>query len=716
MGQSFQLTVAPSGIATLGYSLPCDPVDKFTARTMRELERYLTTLDGTTSIHTLLVRRTAIVADQTRHMKQDASLQDRPWSLKDFAARGQKVLNKLSSFPFPTVAVINGPCMGAELELALACTFRVATDDAYTKLGFPEVQFGVIPGLGGTQRLPRLIGFQHALRMIVDGEQVGARKAREWGLVDLVCPVVHLPDALQAFIAQLESPRGREKIRKHRQRDWLHRFTEENWIMRRLVSKRYRNRLARRGDGDFAPLRALELIGHTAHEDMATGLEQEAKEFAQLSETRAAKNLARLYDNRKYLQQHDLVPCESAPPRPRGIAIVGENRMGRDFARLATRAKVPVFDGLDIENITDQKRSDLAGVDIVLEAMDEDPQVKQGVLRKLEQHVSSRCLLISLSSFLPVRDSSMAIDHPDRCLGISLSADSHPGALAEIIRGPQTDAAALALAVRFVQQLQCMPVIVNDSAGYIVGRIQFAMLNETLRLIAEGAGPVQIDRAMRGFGMRWGPCQILDRMGLGDAWYGGKVMESSYGDRFRWDELLDYLCNEYGLGCDGNPGIYVSQNGRLTVNPKFRELLRDYRDYTRRSELPFVANEVRERLLLVVVNEAFRCLDEGLISNHEYLDLAIVHGMGFPGARGGPLAYAEATGFEVVCRRLKILEEQHTKRFHPCRLLTRMVDSAALSIRKEEESVVRAESQTPINHPVPLPTIPRLKKKLPLAI
>ncbi len=716
MGQAFQLTVNQSGIATLGFDLPRDPVEQFNARIMRELSYYLNSLKGTTSVRAMVVRRVEINANEATVVP--SKLQDRPWSVEELSARGQELLSRLAALPFPTVAVLDGHCLGPELEFALACTYRVATSDPDTRLGLPNIEYGLIPCLGGTQRLPRLVGFEHALRMIVDGARVNGRTALKWGLADTCCPRAHLVDALPAFLVKIQTTRGRADILDHRRPRLLTRLAHDNWLSRRILVERYRQRLVARSPGlRTAPLRALELLRATLKDRLDHGLMLEAKEYSRLAETRTAKELLRLHHTEHQLRQLPVHQGYHPTVKINSIGIIGDGAVGKLVEQLTTNCGIPTRTVEVADLPTEGDCHQFAGVDIVVETAVEDPQVKKEYLQRLEQAVRDDCMLVTTTGFLPLAALGQGLKHAGRLIGMNFLPDTARGPLVEIVRGPQTRSEYIVAATELARRLGYTPLIAQGTAGFVVNRLRLALFNETIHLLADGADPLFIDKVMRDFGMRRGPCVQLDCMGLGEVWYAGKVLEGNLGKRFRWNEMLGFLCNEHGLGSDTKPGIFIRRHGRLQVNPRFSKLTEEYRAYVGRSPRYFSKAAVRDRLSLVVVNEAFHCLAEGIVRNHKYLDYAAVSGGAFAALHGGPLTWAESVGLDFACRQLTELELQHGSRFEPNSVLVHMVNNAAIYIRREEDESLLS-TPTPIMHPEPLPStrVPAKQNQLRLAI
>jgi 3-hydroxyacyl-CoA dehydrogenase/enoyl-CoA hydratase/3-hydroxybutyryl-CoA epimerase len=630
------------------------------------------------------------------------------------SAAGQRLFDKLAALSAVTVAVIEGPCLGGGLELALACDYRQALDNPNTQFGFPEIELGILPAWGGTQRLPRLVGLERALQMILGRTRLDVPEALRWGLIDEVVTkqpvdptaarryglaeeVVKRPQDFQ--VAQFRLPAG-----KRRRTSWLRRglrglLIDSTALGRRLAFRGAERVLRRRVPDDMpAPWEALRAIRVGLTEGMEAGLAYECEAVGRLAMTPACRNLVQLFFQREEARK----PAEASGGEPaiQRVGVVGAGTMGAGIAQLAA---VRGFDvvvhevnqaALDagMGRITallnqaaqrgvlsaDEARRKLAAlgktttwegfgeVDLVVEAVVEDLGVKQSVFRELERRTRPDAILASNTSSLTIEPLQQGLAHPERVAAVHFFNPVHKMPLVEVAQTPATDRHVTARLTRWAAALGKTPVVVADSPGFLVNRILMPYLNEAVQLVTEGMPVSAVDAVMRRFGMPMGPLELLDQVGLDVAAHIAGAMRPLVGDRFPENAALEQMCRRGWHGQKSGAGFYRYEGRKKKVHEEALAVLRPSSPGT--GEEPATA---RDRMVLLMCNEAAVCLGEGLAARADVIDLAMVLGTGWAPHRGGPLRYAADRGAAEVVRVLAALAQRLGPRFEPCAELRR---------------------------------------------
>ncbi len=614
---------------------------------------------------------------------------------------GQSAINRVESFGKPVVAAIHGACLGGGLELALACTYRIATDDPATRIGLPEVQLGIIPATGGCQRLPRLIGLQPALDMILAGKAVPASRARRLGIVD---ELVH-PSILDR-VASETAGRLADGWKPGRHRLSVRRLaTDRNPVGRRMIFAAARKQVQRKTCGHYpAPVAALQAVEHGLTHGMEAGLDIEATLFAELAIGGVSRNLVRLFFATTALKKDAGVEGDVPPTGSvASVAVIGAGFMGaaiggvavlqagtdvrfrdRDLRSVAgglRAARAMLDDQLERRRITGlehrRRRSLLSGTDgwdgfgltdLVIEAVYEDLALKRQVFREIETRVRDDCILASNTSTIPISQVADAVARPERVLGMHFFSPVDKMPLLEIIASERTEPWATATAVRYGRALGKTVIVVGDRPGFWVNRILAPYLNEAGRLLAEGVPVETIDRAMVRFGFPVGPVTLLDEVGLDVAHKASRVLHEAFGARLQPTDGLTRMLEDGRLGRKNRRGFYrYEDDKRREVDLAAYEIIGAGAD-------PDVSREdVQARLVFAMLNEAVLALDEGVVRSARDGDVGAVFGMGFPAFRGGPLRYLDELGLSDAVDTLRDLARAYGDRFAPAPRLVAMM-------------------------------------------
>jgi 3-hydroxyacyl-CoA dehydrogenase/enoyl-CoA hydratase/3-hydroxybutyryl-CoA epimerase len=614
---------------------------------------------------------------------------------------GQELLARLESLRVPVVAAIHGACLGGGLETALACRYRICTDHPKTTFALPEVQLGLIPGLGGTQRLPRRVGLQAALDMILTGRSVRAKRALQIGLVDeMVHPAILREIALDRARALAD---GRREARGRGIGGATSILLEHNPIGRRVVFKKARQSVLEKTHGHYpAPLAALEAVQAGYAHGVEHGLREEARLFGEVAMTSVSRQLVFLFFASNALKKDAGVP--EPAPRPRDVERLGvlgagllgagitavaiqqgtlvrlkdtdSARLGKGLAaargvlqervrrRQVTRRELD--DWMSLVGVTTDY-SGFESVDLVIEAVFEDFALKHRVLEEVEPVLDPSAVYASNTSTIPIARIAEAARHPERVLGMHFFSPVHRMPLLEVIAAPSTSPEATATAVAYGKRLGKTVIVVNDGPGFYTTRTLSAYINEAGRLLDDGASVDAIDRALVDWGFPVGPLALLDEVGIDVGGKVAQVLSDALGGRIAPSEALAKVVASGRTGRKGASGFYrYDQDGkRGAVDQSVYQII----GLPRRD---IDAAEITERCVLAMVNEAIHCLEERILRSPRDGDVGAVFGIGFPPFRGGPFRYVDSIGAAQIVERLEDLDLRYHPRFRPAELLLDM--------------------------------------------
>ncbi len=575
---------------------------------------------------------------------------------------GQNIFNQIEDLKIPTVALIDGVCLGGGLELSLACDFIVVSDSSKTKLGLPEVMLGVLPGFGGTYRLPIKVGLTESLDLILSGKQVDAKKAIKLGLADAIMPK-------ERFLTLASQILKGKYIRGQKNRSFVSNMME-TVLMRKVIFQKAREKVLGQTKGFYpAPLKILDHLEKSFGHPRKEYLQNEAQAFAQLSQTTQSKNLQHVFfltDHAKKVDKN-----KEISPVNRG-AVLGAGTMGGGIAwLLAEQNLYPVMkdinkSGLELglkqaaqnfksalkrkkisEDDYARKMSSITptvnfenfrSVDLVIEAIVEDMNLKKKVFKEVEGYVSQQCLLTSNTSSLSVAEMASILSHPDRFAGLHFFNPVHKMPLVEIITHDKVSDKTIESLYQWVLKAKKTPVVVKDGPGFLVNRILGAYLNEAAYLFEEGVSISDIDQAATDFGMPMGPMRLMDEVGLDVAKKVGQVLFDGLGVRMKANSLSSRLVEMGLLGKKNSKGFYIYGTDGQVKEPN-SEL-----SALQKNKKSLDVQHVQMRLILPMINEAASCLEDGIVSSASQIDLALIYGIGFPPFRGGLLKFSDDQG------------------------------------------------------------------------
>ncbi len=690
------------GVATIEFNHPDAKVNILTGDVLRQFNIFVTQAENDPLVKVLVIRsgkKDVFIAGAD--IKEIEGI-TKPEDGETKARFGQDIFNHLEDLNMPTVAVIDGVTLGGGCELALACRYRIATVNEKIKIGLPEVNLGILPGFGGTYRLPRVIGISQALGIILGARTVSVNDALKLGLVDRLIPQENLEEGLKNFINEIKDSPARKKQFLRRPKGFQ-RFMDDSFIGHVLAFEMAGKNVRAQAKGFYpAPLKALDVMRETFGTTREKVLAAEAKGFGQLVVGDVCKNLIKVF----YLTERykKLMPPECADLKPRNIrhcGVLGAGVMGGGIAQIlsynniAARMKDVNYDALakglqaasKVFNQLVQKRklkpplavgkmlqittsvdySGFGNVDCVIEAVVEKMEIKKKVFSEVSQAVAPGTLMFTNTSALSVTEMAKSVSDPTRMLGFHFFNPVHRMPLVELVWTKDTSAQTMADALGLVRRLGKTPIIVKDSPGFLVNRILLAYINEAGYILQEGGGISMIDRLMKDFGMPMGPLTLSDEVGLDVGVKVLHILHEGLGDRFKPAEIFETISQKGFLGKKSGTGFYLHNTKNKMTNPEI-EKLRKLRIFTKDEE-----RVAKDRMILVMINEAARCLQDKIIDEPDTVDVGMILGTGFPPFRAGLLHYADQLGIENVVDSLHMLAEKlEAKRFEPCAYLLDM--------------------------------------------
>ena len=700
---AFRLDVAADGLGILTFDLPDEKVNKLSREVFGELAEILVRLSQDPRVRSLLVR-----SGKTDVFIAGADLKEftkiGPDEISAASARGQALFEQLARLPFPTVAAINGACLGGGTEFALACDYRVMSDAFTSRIGLPEVRLGIFPAWGGCVRLPRLIGLTAALDLILTGNQLDARRAKRVGLVDEAVPRAMFEDFARRF-ARSKSGTGKRAARRAR-RPPLVSALEATPVGRRIIFEKARKKVLAETGGHYpAPVEAIAVIEESWGLPVEAALEVESRRIANVFGGEVQRNLLNLFFATDQVKKETGVDDPAVRPREvTRMGVLGAGLMGGGIAQLAADRGLParmkdvqpqalahgfaaaaaIFrEAVRKRRLTEREMtlrmarlsgtldySGFAKCEVTVEAVVEKLEVKRAVLAEWETVVPATAIFASNTSTLPIAQIAAAAARPDPVAGMHFFNPVHRMPLVEVIRGEKSSDETIATIFSLAKKLGKTPVVVRDLPGFLVNRIIAPYLSEAVRLVREGCRIEDVDRVMTDFGMPVGPLALLDDIGLDVAVKAGEVLQAAFPQRIKsgGDEALVAAGR---LGRKSGAGFYDYAEGKRGGPAKAAyETLRA----EPKPEPPFPPDVIESRLLLPMVNEAAFCLEDGVVGSPGKLDLAMILGTGFPPYTGGLLRWADSLGLTRVRSLLEELTGSFGPRFEPARSIRRLAD------------------------------------------
>ena len=691
--KAFNLKIDEQNIAWLGIDVPNEKMNTLQAAFADEMKAIFAQLKDSSGLKGLIVhslKPNNFVAGADVRMLEACKTAPEAEAL---ARQGQELFQQLSDLPYPVVAAIHGPCLGGGLELALACDFRVCSDDDATRLGLPEVQLGLLPGSGGTQRLPRLIGLLPSLDLILTGKQLRAKKAKKLGVVDACVPQTILLDVAKQFVEKGKK-RAKQKVTTKEK------LLSGSGLGRKFVFEQAAKKTHEKTRGNYpATVAILQVIQHGLEKGMKQGLELEAKRFGELVMRNESKALRSIFFATTEMKKE--TGSEAKPSKVGMVGALGGGLMGAGISHVSVaKAKVPVrikdvsndgvlnalkynyklFDKQRKRRILSKaqlqsKMLQLSGgtdftsfnrTDVVIEAVFEDLSLKQQMVADIEANAKPETIFATNTSSLPIHKIAEKAQRPENIVGLHYFSPVEKMPLVEVIPHESTSEETIATVVALAKKQGKTPIVVKDQAGFYVNRILAPYMNESAHILLANEPIDKIDTALLDFGFPVGPITLLDEVGVD---IGAKIMPilvAELGARFKGPDVFDVLLNDGRKGRKSGKGFYTYKGKKKEVDKSVYKLLK----LTPESKLS--DNDIALRCVLPMLNEAVRCLDDGIIRSPRDGDIGAIFGIGFPPFLGGPFRYMDQFGLKELVEKMNQFAEKYGDRFAPCDgLLTR---------------------------------------------
>lgn len=611
------------------------------------------------------------------------------------AEAGQKIFNRIEDLKIPTIACVHGVCLGGGMELSLSCSKIIATDAKGTMMGLPEVKLGLIPGFGGTFRLPKKVGLPTALDMILTGKTLNGKKAKRAGLVEEIYPVER--------ILEYAPKHFKTKAKKKSFKDSLEEMATDNVLTKKIIFQKARENVLKKTKGFYqAPLKILDVMEAGMLKGRTSYLAAESQAFGELCVSDQSKNLQHIFFMVEGAKKYPHSTGAELPKLERG-ACLGAGTMGGGIAWLmANNGMKPIMKDLNpaglelglkqsssnfmgavkrrkmsFEDFEKKQRSistqtDYRGfprVDLLIEAVVENMDIKKKVFAEVEKEVHPKTLLTTNTSSLSVQEMAQALEDNSRFAGLHFFNPVHRMPLVEIIKHDGVSNETIEALYNWVLKVKKTPVVVNDGPGFLVNRILMPYMNEAGFLIEEGVSMKDIDDACLNFGMPMGPCRLLDEVGIDVGQKVAKIIHDGLGDRAKSSSLSGRLVEKDFLGKKNGKGFYLyDEKGKVTgANPEAQALFP-------KASKKMTEVEIQKRIFLPMINEAATVLTDKIVETAADVDLGLIFGIGFPPFRGGLLKYADSEGLERIQEELnKHAETVDKDRYTPCQLINDLV-------------------------------------------
>lgn len=700
---AFVLDWTDDGIGVLTFDVPGKSVNAFSRDILNDFENAVDVLEKQSGLNGLVIKSGkpgSFAAGVDISIFETLQSADGGYQA---ASQLQELFGRIESLPATVVVAIEGVCLGGGMELSLACHYRVLSDTPETKMGLPEVQLGLLPGGGGTQRLPRLIGLTQALPLMLTGKQVDAKKALKLGIADAVVPPNQLLDQALHF-CRTQKPRTAENRQPKMDVNKL--ALEGNAMGRALIKKKSLEQIEKNTKGHYpAPKKILESAVEGFGKSLRAGLTSEAKLFGELVSSRESRSLVHIFEimtaAKKNRASEDAVaaakkdfitPLKSGS---RPVGILGAGLMGSGIATVLAQKNIRsvLYDkssegisrGLQgvAQHFDDRVRKRrmrrfeaqsavskvcpsldfqaLKSAHVVIEAVFEDLNVKHEILKSCEETCGKDLIFASNTSSIPISRIAEGARDPSRVVGMHFFSPVPKMPLVEIIKTSKTDESVVAATFELAAKMGKNIIVVNDGPGFYTTRILAFFIAEALSILSEGGAIDEIDRALETFGMPVGPVTLLDEVGIDVGKHIIEVLQEAFSDRLVVPPEVHPIAEENRMGRKNEFGFYTYSQGKKAAPDA--TIYRHFKHGQDRIRMD--RKDIVDRCVFAFLNEAARCLDEGIIASADDGDLGAVFGLGFPPFLGGPFHYAKTLGYDQVRRELDRLAEKFGERFVP---------------------------------------------------
>jgi 3-hydroxyacyl-CoA dehydrogenase/enoyl-CoA hydratase/3-hydroxybutyryl-CoA epimerase/enoyl-CoA isomerase len=677
-GDTLSARYIDDGIAELCFNAPQANVNKFDRQTLFALAEAITCLANEANLKGVLISSAKdsfiVGADISEFLGIFAQPED---AIKAWIDKANSIFNSLEDLNVPTISAIHGFALGGGYECALATDFRVA--DTHTRIGLPETKLGIMPGFGGTVRLPRLIGADNAMEWIATGKENKALEALKVGAVDAVVEPDKLSHAALAMLKDAINERLNWQTRRATKKSAL-KLNKIEATMSFTTAKAMIS--AKAGPHYPAPVTAVKTIELASKMNRDEALQVESTQFITLAKSDACQALVGIFLNDQILKSQAKL-ASKGQPATRQVAVLGAGIMGGGIAYQSASRGVPAImkdintkalelgmkeatkllnkqlerrqiDGLKMGQVLSTITPTLSyeginAAEVVVEAVVENPKIKSAVLAEVENHVDENTIIASNTSTIPIGLLAQSLKRPEKFCGMHFFNPVHRMPLVEIIRGEKTDDVTINRVVAYAAQMGKTPIVVNDCPGFFVNRVLFPYFFGFNQLVADGADYVKVDKVMeREFGWPMGPAYLLDVVGIDTGHHAGEVMAEGFPERMAKsanETPIDIMFNAKRFGQKNGIGFYsyaLDNRGKPEKKPaddSYRLL-----SATCKAPTAFSSDAIIARMMIPMINEVVRCLEEGIVQSPAEADMALIYGLGFPPFRGGVFRYLDTLG------------------------------------------------------------------------
>ncbi|MEP4891737.1 MAG: fatty acid oxidation complex subunit alpha FadJ [Aliiglaciecola sp.] len=697
---AFTLDVQDNGVAILTIDVPGESMNTLKMEFAEQISVMLDEIESNSKIKGVVVvsgKENSFIAGADISMLASC---ETAHDVEVIATGGQQIFQRIENMRVHFVAAIHGPALGGGLELALACHSRVCSDDKKTQLGLPEVQLGLLPGSGGTQRLPRLIGIQQAMKMMLTGAPVRAKQGLKYGIVDDMVPRSILMDV--ATEMALKSKPSRKPLKMN----LTSQFLEKTPVGRNTLFKQARKQTLSKTKGNYpAPELIIDCIETGINKGIDAGMSVEAKNFAYLVMTPESEQLRNIFFATTEMKKETGVSGVE-PGQLKKVGILGGGLMGGGIAFVtATKAGLPArikdirsegvanamkysFDLLNKKvkrrfmrkSEMQQQMSLLTGsvdysgfkdTDVVIEAVFEDLALKQAMVKDVEENCNENTIFASNTSSIPIGQIAEKAARPEQVIGLHYFSPVDKMPLAEVIAHDNTSDKTISTTVELARKQGKTPIVVKDGAGFYVNRILAPYMNEAANILLAGEPIEHIDKSLVKFGFPVGPVKLLDEVGIDVGTKIIPILMAQFGDRFKSADAFDKVLADDRKGKKNKRGFYDYSGKKpgKEVDESVYELLGI------KPEQSMSGAEISERCVMLMLNEAVMCLQEGVIRNPRDGDIGAIFGIGFPPFLGGPFHYMDKLGAKLVVERLQYYKTKFGDKYTPATKLVEMAES-----------------------------------------
>ena len=676
-------------VARIIFDLENEKVNKLSFEILKEFDEKLNIIKDDSSIKALVIdsaKKDIFIAGAD--IKEIEKLKDEK-EVYDSLMEVHQIFNKLENLTIPTIAYINGACMGGGLELALACKYRVITTNPKTKLAFPEIKLGIFPGFAGTIRAPKIIGLVAALDLILTGKTIDAKKAYKLNLADIIFDDAQKEFMLDDFIKKAIYGTIEKRID----------FNLLNYApLNEIVFNKTLKGLLNKVNKDFqAPFVALEVIRATINKEFDDSIKVEAREFAKLAITKESKNMIKLFFLFEKLNKN----FEKTQNPISNAVVLGNGVMGKGiiwlFSKYLNDVRIKIRDIShaneiikDVSKIYDyliksrkmtknevdfklnkisytDKFNGFKNFDFIIEAIIEDEETKKDTYKHIENIVNENAIIATNTSSISIEKLASEIKNKENFLGVHFFNPVNLMPLVEVIPTSNTSKETINKVFELLITAGKTPILVGDCAGFIVNRILLPYLNEAAFILEEGSKIEKIDSLIKDFGMPMGPFTLADTVGIDIGYKVARILNEAYGSRMPIASIIEKMNDAKLLGLKTKAGFYEYDGKDKYVNTHVTSMIQN-------NTKIFEDEQIVQRCIYIMINEASRCLEENIVSDASIIDFAMITGTGFPAYKGGLLSYANEIGLKNILESLRTFEKEYGSRFTPSNLLIKLVE------------------------------------------